>query len=516
MSETKSTLEQLYNETIKIIKEGEVIKGKIVSVRNKDVIVDVGFKSEGVVTITEFNTSELQVGREIEFFVESIEDDSGSIVLSREKASRIHGWGSVMDCYNKGDLIEGKPMKKVKGGFLVDVMGIEGFLPSSLSAFKNVADRDILSKPFKFKIIKVNKLRYSVILSRKEAAMKEREEAKEKIWQDLKVGSIYPGLVKAITDFGAFIDLGGVDGLLYITDMSWSKISHPSEVVAVGDKIEVLILNVDKESGKISLGLKQRFPDPWQDIETKYSVGAKVKGKIVNIVPYGIFVEIENGIEGLIHISEISWTKKISNPVELFAIGDTIESHVISIDKDARKIALSIKQLEQNPWQDIEGKYTKGTRVHGKVKGFTKYGVFVELDNSIEGMVHISDISWTKRVVNPQDILKKGQKVEVEVLSVDAQNQRIALGLKQLQTNPWPEIAQKYPLNSTVEAEVSNITDFGVFVKIEEDLEGLIFANEINQEQLKQLKPQDKIKAKVIKVDTEQGKIGLSAKVENV
>lgn len=513
MNNVKSELEQLYNQSIKIIHENQVVIGKIVAIKSKEVLVDVGFKSEGVVPITEFSQQDLEVGKELEFFVDSIENDAGNIELSREKAIRIHGWDKIVKFSQTGELVEGRPVKKVKGGFLVDVMGIEGFLPSSLSAFKGVAEKEIMYKPLKFKIVKINNLRRSIILSRREAVQKEKEEAKDKIWQDLKVGAIHPGTVKAITDFGAFIDLGGVDGLLHITDMSWSKISHPSEIVALGDKIDVVILNLDRESGKVSLGLKQRLPDPWQDIESKYNVGSEVKGKVVNILPYGVFVELEKGIEGLIHVSEISWTKRINNPGEMFAIGDMVESQVLSIDKDSRRISLSIKQLEQNPWLDAEAKYPVGSKVSGKIRGFTDYGAFVELDSNLEGMIHVSDISWTKRINHPQDVLKKGQKVDVSVLSVDSQNRRISLGLKQLQPSPWPDIAAKYPLDTVLEAEVVSITDFGVFVKIDEDLEGLIYASEIDKDAVAQLKPQDKIKAKVIKVDVEQAKIGLSAKI---
>ncbi len=513
MSEDKSELEQLYNQSIKIVREGQVITGKIVSIKNKEVLVDVGFKSEGIVPISEFSQADLEVGKELEFFVESMENDAGVIALSRERAMRIQGWDRIVKHSQEGNLIEGKPVKKVKGGFLVDVMGIEGFLPLSLSAFKGVPEKDILYKAHKFKIVKVNNLRHSIILSRREAVQKERELAKEKIWHNLQIGGTSAGTVKAITDFGAFIDLGGVDGLLHITDMSWSKISHPSEVVAIGDKIDIVILNMDKESGKISLGLKQRFPDPWQDIESKYAAGLKIKGKVVNILPYGIFVELEKGIEGLVHVSEISWTKRINNPGEMFAIGDMLETQVLSVDKDSRRISLSLKQLEQNPWLEAESKYPLASKVTGKVKGFTEYGAFVELDSSLEGMIHVSDMSWTRRVTHPQDVLKKGQKIEVFVLSVDAQNRRIALGLKQLQPNPWPEIAQKYPLDTVLDAEVVSITEFGVFVKIDEELEGLVYSNEIDKETVSNLKPGDKIKVKVIKVDVEQAKIGLSSKI---
>ncbi|MFA4984258.1 MAG: 30S ribosomal protein S1 [Candidatus Omnitrophota bacterium] len=513
MSEEKINLEQLYNESIKIIHAGDIIKGKIVAVKTKDALVDVGFKSEGAVPVTEFNQADLEIGKELEFFIESIEDDSGSIVLSREKAMRIQGWSKIVENSREGDLVDGRPVKKVKGGFLVDVMGIEGFLPASLSAFKNMADKDVLYKTFKFKIVKINNLRRSIILSRREAIQKERQEVKEKLWQELKIGNVVAGTVKAITDFGAFVDLGGVDGLLHITDMSWSKISHPSEVVAIGDKIEILILNMDKEAGKVSLGLKQRLPDPWQDIETKYSVGSKLKGKVVNIVPYGIFVELEKGIEGLIHISEMSWAKRINNPAEMFAIGDIVEAQLLNIDKDGRKISLSIKQLEQNPWLEAETKYPAGAKVSGKVRGFTDYGAFVELDSNLEGMIHVSDISWTKRVNHPQDVLKKGQKVDVVILSTDATNRRIALGLKQVSPNPWPEIAVKYPMDTVLEAEAVSITEFGVFVKIEEELEGLVYSSEIDKDKMAEIKPGDKMKVKVIKVDVEQGKIGLSARL---
>ncbi|MCU0652567.1 MAG: 30S ribosomal protein S1 [Candidatus Omnitrophica bacterium] len=512
MSEENLSLEELYNQSIKLIKEGQITKGKVVSIKTKEVLVDVGFKSEGIVAITEFSKDDLEIGKELDFLVESIEDDAGALILSREKAMRIKGWDKIIKQSQEGDLVDGRPVKKVKGGFLVDVMGIEGFLPASLSAFKNVADKDILYKTFKFKIVKINNLRRSLIVSRREAMQKAKEEAKEKIWQDLKIGKTYPGLVKAITDFGAFIDLGGVDGLLHITDMSWSKISHPSEVVALGDKIEVMVLNMDKESGKVSLGLKQRLPDPWADIAIKFIAGAKVKGKVVNILPYGVFVELEKGIEGLVHVSEVSWTKRINNPGEMFAIGDMVEAQVISVDKDSRRISLSLKQLEQNPWLDAESKYPVGAKVAGKIRGFTDYGAFVELDGNLEGMIHISDMSWTKRIAHPQDILKKGQKIEIIVLSVDSQNRRIALGMKQLQSSPWTEIAAKYPLETEVEAEVSSITEFGVFVKITDELEGLIYSSEIDKDKAAQLKPGDKIQVKVIKIDVEQGKIGLSAK----
>jgi small subunit ribosomal protein S1 len=513
MTEEKLTMEELYNRSLKIIREGQIIKGRITAVTGKEVFVDVSFKSEGIVPVEEFSKDERVVGQELDFLVESIEDDAGMIVLSREIAMRMQGWDKIVKNFQEGSLVDGRPVKKVKGGFLVDTEGCEGFLPASLSAFKNVSERDIINNTFKFKIVKVNNIRRSVILSRREAMQKEKEQSKERIWGVLKVGQTQTGTVKAITDFGAFVDLGGVDGLLHITDMSWSKISHPSEVVAQGDKIEVVVLNMDKEAGKVSLGLKQRLPDPWSDIETKYPVGTKVKGKIVNIMNYGVFVELEKGIEGLIHISEISWSKKVPNPSETFAIGDTLEAQVLNIDKDSSRISLSIKQLEANPWLEVDAKYPVGTKISGRIRGFTDYGAFVELDTNVEGMIHVSDISWTKRIIHPQDVLKKAQKCDVIVLSVDSQNRRISLGLKQLESNPWPQIAQKYPVDTLLEVEVTNITDFGVFVKIEEDLEGLVFTSEIDKEVSGALKLGDKLKVKVIRVDVEQAKIGLSAKI---
>jgi len=513
VEEKMMDFEKLYQENFKAIKEGQVVKGKIISIGLKEVMIDIGYKSEGIIPLMEFSRNELEVGREIDVYVESVENDAGMLTLSKEKAAKVQGWDKIGRNFREGDLVEGTIRRKIKGGYLVDVLGIEGFLPVSLSSFRNMSDNEIMNKQFKFKMVKMNNLRHSVIISRKDAVYKEREESREKLWTSLKIGDIKNGLVKSVTDFGAFIDLGGVDGLLHITDMSWSKISHPSEAVAVGDRIEVMVLNLDRKEGKVSLGLKQRLQDPWLEIANKYIVGSKVKGKVVNILPYGVFVELEKGIEGLIHVSEISWAKRVTNLQSIFAVGDILEVQILSIDKDARRISLSVKQLEVNPWLEAEAKYPAGSKVSGKVRGFTDYGAFVELDNSLEGMIHVSDMSWTKRVAHPQDVLKKGQKVEVTVLSVDGQNRRISLGLKQLEPNPWVEIAKKYPLDTVIETQVVQQASFGVFVKIDDNLEGLIYASEIDKEIADKLKPSDIIKAKVIKVDVEQAKIGLSAKI---
>ncbi len=513
VEEKVSLMSELYQNSIKNIKEGEITKGKIVSWGPKEVLIDIGYKSEGTIPTAQFSREELQPGAEVDVYIESIENDAGMIVLSREKAYKLQGWNKIGLNFREGDLVEGSIRRKIKGGYLVDVAGIEGFLPLSLSSFRNMSDAEIMNKPFKFKLVKLNQMRHSIIVSRKEAVYKEREESREKLWTALKIGEVMSGVVKGITDFGAFIDLGGVDGLLHITDMSWSKIAHPSEVVAVGDKIEVMILNLDRKEGKVSLGLKQKQADPWSQVETKYAIGSRVKGKVVNILAYGVFVELEKGIEGLIHISEISWAKRVANLQGIFAVGDVIEVQILSLDREARRISLSVKQLEANPWLDAESKFTAGSRVQGKVRGFTDYGAFVELDNNLEGMIHVSDMSWTKRVNHPQDVLKKGQKIEVMVLAVDGTNRRISLGLRQTEASPWPEIARKYPIDTILEAEVVQQSPFGIFAKIDESLEGLIYSSEIDKETAEKLKPSDKIKVKVIKVDVEQGKIGLSARV---
>jgi small subunit ribosomal protein S1 len=506
-------LDKLYEGSFKEIRDGQIVKGRIAAINNKEVLIDIGYKSEGTIPVEQFSKEELGVGMEVEVYVEAAENDLGMIVLSKEKAAKLQGWNKIFKNFREGDLIEGVVRRKIKGGYLIDAGGIEGFLPMSLSSFRNMADQEILNRQFRFKLVKLNIQRHSIIVSRKEALMREKAESRDKLWETLKIGEIRSGTVKSITDFGAFIDLGGVDGLLHITDMSWAKVNHPSEVVAVGDKIDVMILNVDRKEGKVSLGLKQRLPDPWSDIEHKYPLGSKIKAKVINILPYGVFVELEKGIEGLVHISEISWAKRITNLQGIFAVGDMLEVQVLSLNKEGRRISLSVKQLETNPWLEAEAKYPVGSKVSGKVRGFTDYGAFIELDNNIEGMIHVSDMSWTKNVSHPQDILKRGQKIDVMVLSVDGANRRISLGFKQLEPNPWPEIANRYPLDTVLEVEALQLAPFGVFVKLEENLEGLIYVNEIDKDTLEKLKPSDKIKVRVIRVDVEEAKIGLSAKV---
>jgi len=509
----QSLMEQMYNGTFRDIKEGEIINGTIVAFNDKEAVVDIGFKSEGFVSMEEFrNIDNFEVGSIIEVLIEKIEDDEGRLILSRIKAEKMKGWMALGDSINEGDTIEGRIVKQVKGGFIVDAGGIDAFLPMSLSAFKGVTPSEIMTQKYTFQVAKLNKLRRSLILSRREVVQKEREVVRDKLWNELEKGLKRVGTVKGITDFGAFIDLGGIDGLLHITDMSWTRINHPSEIVNIGDKVEVLILDFDKANSKVSLGLKQITNNPWVDIYDKYPTGSKAKGKVVNVMPYGVFVEIEKGIEGLLHSSEITWQKKLVNPQEMFKVGDEIEVQIINVDKDSKRISLSMKQLEDNPWVDAEKNHTIDSKMKGKVRGFTDYGAFVELDSGLEGMIHISDMSWTKKLNHPQDVLEKGQDVEVVVLAVDPETRKINLGLKQLTDNPWPQIAEKFPVNMELEAEVVLNSNFGVFVKLEEDVEALVYSSEIEKEVAESLKPGDKIKVKIIKIDVEQMKIGVSAK----
>lgn len=515
MSDTsKSAMADLYESTLKDIREGEIVKGTLVAITLKEAVVDIGFKSEGFVPIEEFrNKGDLEVGTQIDVLIESVEDEDGRLVLSKLKAEKVKGWQRVMVDIEEGDVVEGHVIKQVKGGYMVDVHGVEGFLPMSLSAFKGYPLENITANVFKYQVAKINKQRRNLILSRRDIYQKEREQIREKLWGELEKGQRRTGVVKGITDFGAFIDLGGVDGLLHITDMSWSRINHPSEIVSIGDKVEVLILDFDKDSSKVSLGLKQIQANPWDDIYEKYPTGSRVKGKVVNIMPYGVFVEIEKGIEGLLHSSEISWQKKLVNPQEMFKVGAEVEVQVINVDKNSKRISLSMKQLEDNPWEEAGKNLPIGTKVKGIVRGFTDYGAFVELESGLEGMIHVSDMSWTRKVNHPQDVLEKGAQVEVVVLAVDADNRKITLGLKQMSENPWPQIAEKYSVGTEVDAQVVLNSNFGVFVRLPDDVEALVYSSEIDKEQAAALKPGDQLRVKIIKVDVEQMKIGVSTRL---
>jgi len=511
-------LASAYAKTFRSLNEGDIVKGKVIAVAEKDVYVDFGYKSEGIIPLSEFKKDHatVNIGDEFEVLVESKENEDGMIVVSKKKAEKAQGWSRIVNQCKEGDMVDGKVTRKVKGGLMVDI-GMEAFLPASLVALKGFGNvNQILGQVLNFKIVKMNKLRKNIVLSRKDAIMKERGEAKDKLITELKVNELRKGLVKNITDFGVFIDLGGIDGLLHITDMSWGRISHPSEILAIGDTVEVMILSFDKESGKVSLGLKQKTESPWKNVEEKYPIGTKVKGKVVNIMPYGAFVELEKGIEGLVHVSELSWTTRINNPADVLAIGDIVEALVLSCDKENQKISLGIKQIEANPWLEIKEKFPAGTKVEGKVRNLTDYGAFVEMEGRIEGFVHVNDMSWTRKINNPKEFLKKGQKVDVMVLTVDAESQRMNLGIKQVTTDPWPDIVKKYSLGITVEGAITKIASFGFFVEIDKDLEGLVHISELGLDPSQKIEDHfnvgDKVSAVVIKIDEAERKIGLSLK----
>jgi len=514
MENVSSELAQAYYDSIKELKEGEIITGKVIVVNPSEVVIDVGYKSEGVILRDEFKGVDIENLKEIDVYVENVEDEEGKVVLSFKRAREAKGWLTLLDSFKEGDLVEGMVLRKVKGGYIVNVFGVEGFLPQSLSSFRNLEDEEVMNKTFKFQIIKMNKLKGSFIVSRKDAVRAEREVARKKIWEELKEGETVKGRVKSITNFGAFIDLGGVDGLLHIADMSWKKITHPSEIVAVGDDIQIMILRFDKEKGKISLGLKQTTPDPWKEIDDKFPVATVIKGRITNIQNYGIFVELEKGIEGLVHISEVSWTKRFINLQDSFAIGDSVEAKIISVDSAERKISLSVKQLEKDPWEDVEKLITIDSVIAGKVSGFGDGCAYVELANGLEGIIYNEDISWTKRLTRAQEVLKRGHGYEWKILGLDRSNKKVILGTKQLNEDPWPQILEKFPIGGVVEGEVIKVTNFGVFVGIDQDLEGLVFSGEIEKEVMENLKPGEKIKVKVIKIDQGSAKIGLSARID--
>lgn len=511
--------EALYMQSIAQIRPGQIVKGKIIAVGSKDVTIDIGYKSEGMVALSEFSDPEsVKVGDEVEVYLESKEDENGMVVLSKQKAERMVGWETVISKYKEGDVIDGKVNKKVKGGFMVNI-GVEAFLPASLASIRGFANlNQMLGQTFPFKIVKINKPRKNIVVSRKDVLLQQREEDKKKVFDNLQKGAMVSGIVRNITDFGAFVELGaGIVGLLHITDMSWGRVSHPSEVLAIGDTVEVMVLDFDKDNMRVSLGLKQKTPNPWEMVDSKYPVGSKIKGTVVNLVPYGAFVELEKGVEGLLHISELSWTKKYSNPNELLAIGDRIEVQVLEMDKQNKKIALGLKQLESNPWLDVDSKYVVGSRVKGKIRNLTDYGAFVELEDGIDGLIHVSDISWTKRIGHPKDVFKKGEKMEAVVLAVDASNRRISLGVKQLTPDPWDDIASKYPPETVLDGKVTKVANFGLFVEIDKDLEGLAHISEIPLAEGEKLEEKYKVdslmRVKVLKVDSMQRKIALTLKV---
>lgn len=503
-------------ETVEMI-PGSILKGTIVEITKDHVVVDVGLKSEGLVPISEFSDPEvLHLGNEIEVFLDQTEDENGQIVLSREKAEAQRQWEFIIEHCEEGSIVKGKVVRKVKGGLMVDI-GMEAFLPGSQIDNKRIKNLDdYIGETYEFKILKINIERKNVIVSRRELLEAERISKKAELLESIQEGDVRPGVVKNITDFGVFLDLDGIDGLLHITDMTWKRIKHPSEMVNIGDTIDVMILSIDKDKGRVALGLKQKESNPWDRIEEKYPPGTRVSGKIVNLLPYGAFIEIEPGIEGLIHVSEMSWVKNVTDPSEIVNKGDDVEAIVLSIQKDEGKVSLGIKQTEHNPWDDVEKKYPIGTQVKTEVKSLTNYGAFVELEPGVEGLIHISDMSWIKKVSHPSELLKKGDEVEAVILSVDRESKKITLGVKQMTENPWESIEKTIPVGSLVKGIVNKITAFGAFVELESGIEGLIHVTELSDQAFGKVEDVvavgDEITAKVIKLDPEHKKIALSIK----
>lgn len=496
---------------------GQILKGRVVEITKDFVVVDVGLKSEGLVNIGEFtDPSELILGNEVEVYVDKTEGEDGQIVLSREKAIRQRQWEYIVNHCKEGSLVRGKVIRKVKGGLMVDI-GLEAFLPGSQIDNKRIKNLDdYLDQVFEFKILKINTERKNIVVSRRELLEEERISKKAEMLDHIQEGEIRKGIVKNITDFGVFLDLDGIDGLLHITDMAWKRIKHPSEMVELGQELEVKILHVDKEKGRVALGLKQKEENPWLEIEKRYPPGTKVRGRIVNLVPYGAFIEIEPGIEGLIHVSEISWVKNITDPSEMLKKGDEVEAIVLAVQKEEGKISLGIKQMEKNPWEDVEERYPVGKTVFTEIRNLTNYGAFVELEPGIDGLIHISDLSWIKKISHPSEVFKKGDQVEAIVLSVDKESKKITLGVKQLSSNPWQTIEKSLPIGSIVKGVVTKITAFGAFVELDNGIEALVHVSELSDQPFNKVEEVvskgDEIHAKVIKLDPEHKKISLSIK----
>jgi small subunit ribosomal protein S1 len=496
---------------------GEIVKGTIIEVRPKEVLVDIGYKSEGVIPTNEFvDTSALKVGAEIDVLIEKLENKDGTVELSHEKAEFKKNWERILTICNEGGTILGKVKSIVKGGLVVNI-GVEAFLPASqidVITPRNLAQ--FVNNTYEFKVVKINQERQNIVLSRRELIEQERNEKRAKLLAEMVPGDIRKGTVKNITDFGAFIELNGIDGLLHITDMSWGRIAHPSEILKVGQEIDVVVLDVNKEKERVSLGLKQKMANPWDSIETKYPVGAKVKGKVVSLVPYGAFVQLEMGVEGLVHVTELSWTKRVAKPSDVLKQDQEIEAIVLGINREEQKISLGIRQLESNPWDNAEAKYAVNARVKGKVRNLTSYGAFVELEEGIDGMIHVSDVSWTRKINHPSEVLKKGDEVEAVVLEVDRPNQRIALGIKQLSQDPWANIDQLYKVGDVVTGKVTKLASFGAFIGLQHDIDGLVHISQVSEERVDKiknvLKAGQDVTARVIKIDKGERRIGLSIK----
>jgi small subunit ribosomal protein S1 len=497
---------------------GAILKGRVVGRAGDDLVVDVGLKSEGLIPKGEFDEAEsVAVGDIVQVLLESVESDSGHIVLSKRKADRILNWERIVASKNEGDTVEGRVMRKIKGGLLVDI-GYPVFLPASQVDIRRPGNIDeYIGDTVRAKVLKIDAERRNIVISRRRLIEEERNIAKEELLSNLKVGDVKKGQVKNLADFGAFVDLGGIDGLLHITDMSWDRVNHPSEVLSIDENIEVKVLNIDRDREKIALGLKQLKPNPWEEIEARYPVNTTIKGEVVNIMNYGAFVKLEPGVEGLVHISEMSWTRRINHPSEVLALGDVIDVVVLDINKDKQEISLGIKQTEVNPWIRIAEKYPPNTRIKGLVRNLTNYGAFVEIEEGIDGLLHVSDMSWTKKISHPSEILKKGDEIECVILKIEEDKQRIALGLKQLREDPWARaVPENYIPGQIVEGTVTKITNFGVFVELESELEGLLHVSELADHKVEdphsEVKIGDKVLVKILRVDPGERKIGLSKK----
>jgi small subunit ribosomal protein S1 len=514
-----ATLADLIAGSFRELSEGSIVKGRILEIKPQVVLVDIGYKSEGAIPSNEFEDEDIQIGDEVEVLLERLENDEGMVVLSKEKADHRQNWEKIYHVFKDGGLVKGKVKSVVKGGLMVNV-GVEAFLPGSQIDIIPPKDlNEYVGKVYEFKIVKINDERKNIVLSRREVIEAERSEQRQKFLDSVNPGDKVTGVVKNITDFGVFVDLNGMDGLLHITDMSWGRLNHPSEMVGIGQAVDVVILEVNREKERVSLGLKQLQNNPWENIEGRYPVGHKVRGKVTKLVAYGAFVEVEEGVEGLIHVSELSWTKRIARPGDVLSVGQVIESVVLGINKDERKISLGVRQLEPNPWDDIDTRYPVGTKMTRPVRNLTAYGAFVELEEGIDGMIHVSDLSWTRKINHPSEMLKKGQEVEAVVLGIDKANQRISLGMKQLETDPWSEIDGRFKVGEVVKGRVSKIASFGAFIELEDDIDGLVHISQISEERIEKVKDKfnvgDEVEARVIKVDKVERRIGLSIKAMN-
>lgn len=509
----------MISKSFRTYREGSIVNGTILEIKPQVVLVDIGYKSEGAIPVTEFEDEEFDVGDEIEVLLERLENDEGMVVLSKEKAAHKQNWDKIVKVYQDGGLVRGKVKSVVKGGLMVNV-GVEAFLPGSQIDIIPPKDlSEYVGKVFEFKIVKVNDDRKNIVLSRREVIEQERAELRQKFLSEVRVGDTVEGIVKNITDFGVFVDLSGMDGLLHITDMSWGRISHPSEMLTIGQSVEVMILEVNREKERVSLGLKQMANNPWENIEDRYPVGHQVRGKITKLVAYGAFVEIEEGVEGLIHVSELSWTKRITRPSDILELDQEVEAVVLGINKEEQKISLGVRQLEPNPWDEVETRYPVGSKISGKIRNLTAYGAFVELEDGIDGMIHVSDLSWTRKINHPSEILKKGMEVEALVIDIDKTNQRISLGVKQLESDPWSEIDTRFKVGDLVTGTVAKIASFGAFVQLQDDIDGLVHISQLSEDHVTRvkdvLKVGDEVEARVIKVDKVERRIGLSIKAAN-